>query len=373
MSLTRFAAALGAALMIAVTSTAFAQQEPSFGGEDDLVFAEKLWRSLIDARLVGSRSINAQPYEGSEPHGVILMTLDSTLSLDGREAAVIVKKNYMGEGISIESVATNPALFLDAITVMFRRESGYDDANQNWFWAKFRADGTLHANPRGRLLAGRVAKNPEDGCIGCHQFAPGDDFVFLHDRFAPLEPATIAAAADDPVPVITGLAMPAVPPDELTLLPGLSVVYFPRIFNLVTEVGEQAKIEPGIPGPPLPMLDYKTGNGEVLTSGVTDAVGARIRGFINFPEVGTYTLAMQSNDGVRLEIGGRLIVSDPTVHADRFSPLVPIAVDRPGWYALSLLYFEKRNTSTLQLFWRPPGQGGGLTFVPQDALAHGPQ
>jgi hypothetical protein len=57
------------------------------------------------------------------------MTLDSTVSLDGREAAVIVKKNYMGEGISIESVATNPALFLDAVTVMFRRESGYDSDN----------------------------------------------------------------------------------------------------------------------------------------------------------------------------------------------------------------------------------------------------
>lgn len=152
------------------------------------------------------------------------MTLESTISLDGCEAAVIVKKNYMGEGISIESVATNPALFLDAVTVMFRRESGYDSDNQDWFWAKYRADGTLHANPRGRLLAERVAKNPEDGCIGCHEFAPGDDFVFLHDRF---------------------------------------------------------------------------------------------------------------------------------------SPLVPVAVERPGWYALSLLYFEKRNTATPQLFWRRPGQGGG--------------
>ena len=93
-----------------------------------------------------------------KPHGVILMTLDSTLSLDGREAAVIVKKNYMGEGISIESVATNPALFLDAITVMFRRESGYDDANQNWFWAKFRADGTLRIAARPHVAAHRAAE-----------------------------------------------------------------------------------------------------------------------------------------------------------------------------------------------------------------------
>jgi hypothetical protein len=278
--------------------------------------------------------------------------------LNGCEAAVIVKKNYMGEGISIESVATNPALFLDAVTVMFRRESGYDSDNQDWFWAKYRADGTLHANPRGRLLAERVAKNPEDGCIGCHQFAPGDDFVFLHDRFAPLEPTTVAAAGHDPLPFVTDLAMPAVPLDPSALEPGLSVVYFPRTFNLVTEVEEQAKIEQGISGPPLLMLDFKSGAGQLLTSGSTDAIGARIHGFINFPEAGTYTLAMQSNDGLPLEIGGRLIVFDSTVHADRFSPLVPVAVERPGWYALSLLYFEKRNTATPQLFWRRPGQGG---------------
>ena len=198
MATTRLAAALGTALVIAFSTVALAQEEPSFGGEDDLAFAVKLWRSLIDARLVGNRSITAQPYEGSEPHGVILMTLDTTVTVDGREATVIVKKNYAGEGISIESVATNPSLFLDAVTVMFRRESGYDSDNQDWFWAKYRADGTLHTNPRGRMLAGRVAKNPEDGCIGCHQFAPGDDFVFMHDRFAPLELAAIAAPTDEP-------------------------------------------------------------------------------------------------------------------------------------------------------------------------------
>ncbi len=32
--------------------------------------------------------------------------------------------------VSIESVATNPNLFLGAVTVMFRREPGYDAENQ---------------------------------------------------------------------------------------------------------------------------------------------------------------------------------------------------------------------------------------------------
>ena len=106
-----------------------------------MAFAAQLWRVLSEARLVGPRSIIAQPYEGTDPHGVILMTISSEVSVGGRESAVIVKKNYMGEDISIESVATNPSLFLGAVTVMFQREPGYDPGNQDWFWVKYKADG----------------------------------------------------------------------------------------------------------------------------------------------------------------------------------------------------------------------------------------
>ncbi len=103
-------------------ATAQDDAEPSFGQPGDIAFATELWRELEAARLVGPRSIIAQPYEGSDPHGVILITLDSTVTMEGREDTVIVKKNYAGEDISIESVATKPDQFLDAITVMFRRE-----------------------------------------------------------------------------------------------------------------------------------------------------------------------------------------------------------------------------------------------------------
>ena len=70
------------------------------------------------------------------------------------------------------------------------------------------------------------------------------------------------------------------------------------------------------------------------------------------------------------KIGGTPVVSDPAVHADRFSRLVPIEIETPGWNPLSVLYFEKRNTSTLQLYWSKPGDEAGLTLVPGDAFAH---
>ena len=359
-----------AALIVAPFIAAAQDEGPSFGGPEDVAFAARLWVALAEARLVGARSIVAQPYEGSEPHGVILMTMSSEVAVAGREAPAIVKKNYMGEDISIESVATNPSLFLAAITVMFRREAGYDPANQDWFWVKYKADGSVDLNPRGVPLAGRVAKNPEDACLGCHVFAPGEDYVFLHDRFAPLEPGTAAAPAEEFAEAVSGLTPLSAQPKRADLQPGLGVTYYFGIFNLVDEITEFARIEPGVLGPAIPVLDYKVGSGEVLTSGRADGVGADIRGLINFPAAGTYVLALQSNDGVRLEIGGTQIFSDPAVHADRFSKLVPIEIVTPGWYPMSILYFENRNTSTLQLYWSRPGDEAGLTLVPADAFAH---
>ncbi len=363
-------AALAASLAPPIYVLAQGDETQPFGSAADVAFAERLWRALAEDRLVGPRSIIAQPYEGSEPHGVILMTFNSDISVDGRTAAVIVKKNYMGEDISIESVATNPNLFLAAITVMFRREAGYDPENQDWFWVKYKADGTLHRNPRDRQLAGRITKNPDDACLGCHRFAPGDDYVFLHDRFAALTPGAAVGPREEPVDIVTGLKPLAEQPDPAAREPGLAVTYYFGIFNLIGEIVEVAKLEEGQRGPAIPALDYKVGSGEVLTSGRADGVGADIRGLINFPRAGTYNLALQSNDGVRLELGGKLLFSDPNVHADRFSKVVPVEIETPGWYPLSILYFEKRHTSTLELYWTRPGDEGGLTFVPPDAFAH---
>jgi hypothetical protein len=63
---------------------------------------------------------------------------------------------------------------------MYQREAGYDADNQNWFWAKYKPDGSLHKNPKGMQLAGRVAKGKPKGCISCHKVAPGGDYIFTN-------------------------------------------------------------------------------------------------------------------------------------------------------------------------------------------------
>ena len=166
----------------AVFGTGVKAQDPLFGDAESVEFALAVWEAMEDQKLVGENAIRAFPYVGGPPHGDILVTLESMLSVGGRTATVIVKKNYTLEFATVEDVANNPGQQHD-VTVMFRREAGYDDDNHDWFWAKYTADGEILAGPPGPL-AGRVYKGLEAGCIACPSNAPGGDMAFINDRHA---------------------------------------------------------------------------------------------------------------------------------------------------------------------------------------------
>ncbi|MDA3917826.1 MAG: cytochrome P460 family protein [Deltaproteobacteria bacterium] len=154
------------------------QDVPPFGSEVDVSYSQELWKILVDAKLVGPGMIRSLPYEGMEPHGVILEQLSTVIKVKGHTGMVFVKANYMGKGMTRSKVVNEPAVYLKAVTVMFKREKGYDSDNQDWFWVKYKPDGSLHANPKGMLLAGRVAKGKPAGCIACHTGADGGDYLF---------------------------------------------------------------------------------------------------------------------------------------------------------------------------------------------------
>ncbi len=155
-----------------------------FGNEKDLNYARQLWDAMRQSRIVGKKAMISVPYKGVFPHGEILDTLDGRLLVGEHDGRLIVKRNYGGEGISKEMVANNPSEYLQAVTVMYKRERGYDSENQDWFWVKYDPQGGVMKNPKGIPLAGRVAKgNKEEGCIACHTKAPGKDFVYNNDRF----------------------------------------------------------------------------------------------------------------------------------------------------------------------------------------------
>ena len=146
--------------------------EMPFGGLNDVAYSKSLW-AKIEAK--GLNSTPANLYVGGPPHGPVREVLEGMI--DGKR--VIVKRNYGGKGVSLEAVAKDRAKYLKAVTVMLKMDKGYDTKNNDWFWVKYKADGTLHATPKGDKIAGKFP-----GCIACHSSASGSDLVFAHNKEA---------------------------------------------------------------------------------------------------------------------------------------------------------------------------------------------
>lgn len=153
-------------------------QDAPFGTDAEVEYAKLLWSLMEAEKLAGDGAIRSVPYEGGPPHGMMLETFYTTATLKGHTGQLVVKRNYGPEGVTADDVLMDPAKHLGAVTVMFKREDGYDADNQNWFWAKYLPDGTLDKNPKGMQLAGRVAKGAAAGCIACHSGADGDDYLY---------------------------------------------------------------------------------------------------------------------------------------------------------------------------------------------------
>jgi hypothetical protein len=175
------------ALISAIAATGLAgavmAQDAPFGTDADADYAEQVWSTMEEMNLAGEGMLRSFPYEGVAPHGMMLETLYTEATVGGHTGDLIVKRNYGPEGVSIDAVLSDPDKHLGAVTVMFRREAGFDPDNADWFWVKYLPDGSLDKNPKGMRLAGRVAKGADQGCIACHSGA-GPDMVFTSDHLA---------------------------------------------------------------------------------------------------------------------------------------------------------------------------------------------
>ncbi len=171
--------------LAAIAAVGFGLQTPSsqsskpFGGTEDVAFARDTWKAM---KGYENWKLTTKIYKGASPHGKWVRLYSTFIKVRGKSYAIIVKDNYGGRGATPERIAKDPHKWLKAITVMIRREAGYDAPNQDWFWAKFSPDGEIDKNSKGMRLAGRVAKGMSRGCISCHSQAGDDDYLFSNDR-----------------------------------------------------------------------------------------------------------------------------------------------------------------------------------------------
>ncbi len=176
-----------------------------------------------------------------------------------------------------------------------------------------------------------------------------------------------AALAAEPVKLPS--PTPAIPqPDPADLRGGLAVEYWFDRFEHIRELTRYRAGWDGQRGDPLPVLDYQ-GQGNTLGTTSSTDVGAHITGLIHLDTPGPYTFVVTSNDGVRVTLGGVMIHEDPEIHPDTDSPPLVMEVATPGWYPLDILYYQKKGSSALKLWWQPPG-ATGRSIVPAIALKH---
>ncbi len=166
---------------------------PVFGTNDDIDYAGKIWNVMEAERLVGENEVELKPFfGGAPPHGMILELVYRSIPVNSHDGVIVVKKNYDGVGATVESVTGNRSKYLSSITIMYQRESGYDNENQNWFWAKYNPDGSLfQKNIEGKVtqMAGRIWKgksaDQNRGCLYCHRSAGGGDYIFYPEIKVP--------------------------------------------------------------------------------------------------------------------------------------------------------------------------------------------
>ncbi|WP_374634425.1 PA14 domain-containing protein [Ferrovibrio sp.] len=169
---------------------------------------------------------------------------------------------------------------------------------------------------------------------------------------------------------------PAMPqPAAASLKPGLATMYFHGRYDHINDMpslDKPVEMAKGRPGKPVAPIDEMSGSGVMWESQDFQFFGVVFTGFINFDKPGTYHITVNSNDGIRIYIGGKMVLEDPFVHADAMANPVALDIAAPGWYPITMQYFQKRNTATLQFFWQPPN-ANNMSIIPASALMHVPK
>ena len=194
----------GAILVTGPTATA---QIPR--SNKDASFEDQFWKYIVGNNYKNwspGFSPSAGFYKGANPHGAYLkMYINRTAAGNIDDLAlgsVVILENYLAD----QSLKT--------ISVMYRT-AGFNPDGNDWYWIEYRPDGSVVPSPanadvnnnsnEGMIRNVSLTVSPKrmvigktSNCIGCHQSAAGDDFVFSNDRFqTPLQKIAEKVATED--------------------------------------------------------------------------------------------------------------------------------------------------------------------------------
>ena len=146
-------------------------------------------------------------------------------------------------------------------------------------------------------------------------------------------------------PVAKFLAM------DVSVKQGLPVYFRYSFYRNIDQMpADDAMISEGKAGQPVAFLNHRFQE-SVFDSKSEKGVGVLLKGYLKMDTPGRYLFKAMSNDGVRVVVNGQVVVLDPTVHSDRFSEIGQVSIDKPGWYPLTVKYFQRKGTARLELLF----------------------
>ena len=138
-------------------------------------YDQRLWKYLKASRYENWAPVPGKTgaaYAGESPHGAFLKMYLNRRAVGNPktlpEGSLIIKENYGPDGKT-----------LMAITAMVKAK-GYNPSGGDWYWVKFRPNGTVDQKIMPTGTAVTLSGKPK-GCIECHSGADGGDFLFFND------------------------------------------------------------------------------------------------------------------------------------------------------------------------------------------------
>jgi len=150
---------------------------------------------------------------------------------------------------------------------------------------------------------------------------------------------------------------------------GLPIYFRYSFYRHINQMASDAvMISEGEAGQPVAFLDHQF-QGNVFDSQRSKGVGVFLTGYLKMETPGIYRFKAISNDGIQVIVNGERVVFDPAVHSDRFSETGEVTISDPGWYPLTVKYFQRKGTARLTLYWQPPG-ANAFIVVPAEVYGH---
>ncbi len=152
--------------------------------------------------------------------------------------------------------------------------------------------------------------------------------------------------------------------DPAPLLPGLLGEYY--------DIGEEIMDFPSLKGRTPAYrhvdrrIDFASTDGVFNRSGLRDSFTVRWTGVLRVPKDGTYNFYLESDDGSKLYLNGKLLVDDGGLHGmEEASAEIKL---KAGDYPIRIDYFDNTGGAGIKLSW--DSDDVAREIIPAKALLH---